>query len=163
MNEIRLLRDWIAPDVDSSKVYGARVPQTDGDGNETSGIRLPDIAVPLATHTGWNLYKSPFPDGELCDRDGSYAPFAATRAEREAKNDPRPSLEERYGSHAGYVRRVEEAARALVAERLLLQEDAERLVERAKSAEIARRFTPASSVAASAAEVQEEQRSSHDL
>ena len=163
MNEIRLLRDWIAPDVDSSKVYGAGVPQTDGDGNETSGIRLPDITVPLATHTGWNLYKSPFPDGELCDRDGSYAPFFATRAEREAKNDPRPSLEERYGSHAGYVRKVEEAARALVAERLLLEEDAERLVERAKSAEIARRFAPASSVAASAAGVQEEQRSSHDL
>ncbi len=61
------------------------------------------------------------------------------------------------------MRRVEEAAQKLVAERLLLQEDAERLVERAKSAEIARRFTPAASVAASAAGVQEEQRSPHDL
>ena len=159
MNEIRLLRDWIKPDVDASKVYGARVPQTDADGNETSGIRLPDIAVPLATHTGWNLYKAPFPDGELCDRDGSYSPFAATRAEREARNDPRPSLEERYGSHAGYVRKVEEAARALVAERLLLQEDADRLVERAKSAEIAARFTPGASVAESS----NEQRGQNDL
>ena len=152
MNEIRLLKDWIKPDVGA--VYGARVPQIDADGNETSGIRLPEIAAPLATHTGWNLYKAPFPEGELCDRDGSYFPFAATRAEREAKNDPRPSLEERYGSHAGYVRRLEEAAQRLVTERLLLQEDAERLVERAKSAEIARRFTPATSVAASATEEQ---------
>lgn len=163
MNEICLLRDWIKPDVDATKVYGARVPQIDADGNETSGIRLPDIAVPLATHTGWNLYKAPFPEGELCDRDGSYFPFAATRTEREAKNDPRPSLEERYGSHADYVRRLEEAAQALVAERLLLQGDAERLVERAKSAEIAKRFTPASSVAASTRELQEEQRAQHDL
>ena len=159
MNEIRLLRDWIKPDVDTSRVYGARVPQVDADGNETSGIRLPDIAVPLATHTGWNLYKAPFPEGELCDRDGSWFPFAATRAEREARSDPRPSLEERYGSHAGYVRRVEEAAQKLVAERLLLQEDAERLVERAKSAEIAQRFAPG----AAAADAQEGQATAHDL
>jgi hypothetical protein len=163
MNDIRLLRDWIKPDVDFTRVYGARVPQIDADGNETSGIRLPDIAVPLATHTGWNLYKSPFPEGELCDRDGSYFPFAATRAEREANNDPRPSLEERYGSHAGYVRKVEEAAQKLVAERLLLQEDAERLAERAKSAEIARWFKPASSIAAAAMELQEGERTQHDL
>ena len=156
MNEIRLLRDWIAPDVDVAKVYGARVPQIDADGNETSGIRLPDIAVPLASYTGWNLYKPPFPEGELCDRNGSYFPLAATRAQREAKNDPRPSLEERYGSHAGYVRQVEEAARELVAERLLLQEDAERLAERAKSAAIAQRFTPASSVEASVADEEEQ-------
>jgi hypothetical protein len=135
------------------------VPQVDADGNETSGIRLPDIAVPLATHTGWNLNKAPFHEGELCDRDGSWFPFAATRDEREAKNDPRPSLEERYGSHAGYVRKVEEAAQKLVAERLLLQEDAERLIERAKSAEIAQRFTPG----ATAADVQEGERTAHDL
>jgi hypothetical protein len=163
MNEIRLLRDWIKPDVDAGKVYGARVPQIDADGNETSGIRLPDIAVPLATHTGWNLYKAPFPEGELCDRDGSYFPFAATRAEREAMNDPRPSLEERYGSHAGYVRRAEEAARQLVAERLMLQEDAERLVDGANSTEIAKRFVPASSIAASATNLEEELRTPQDL
>jgi hypothetical protein len=98
--------------------------------------------VPLATHTGWNLYKAPFPEGELCDRDGTYVPFAATRAEREAKHDPRPSLEERYGNHAGYVRRVEEAVKKLVAERLLLAEDGELFIARAKSAEIAGRFQP---------------------
>jgi hypothetical protein len=147
MNDIRLLRDWIKPDVDASKVYGARVPQVDTDGNEISGIRLPDIAVPLATYTGWNLYKTPFPEGELCDRDGSYVPLAVTRAEREAKKDPRPSLEERYGSHASYVQKVGEAAQKLVAERLLLQEDAERLVERAKSSEVAQRFNPSANLA----------------
>jgi hypothetical protein len=116
------------------------VPQVDADGNETSGIRLPDIAVPLATHTGWNLYKAPFPEGELCDRDGSYAPFAATRAEREAKNDPRPSLEERYGTHAAYVKKVADAAQKLVAARLMLDEDAQRFVEQANSGEVRKRF-----------------------
>lgn len=155
MNDIRLIKDWIKPDIETSRPYGALVPQVDADGNETSGIRLPDIAVPLATHTGWNLYKSPFPEGELCDRDGSYAPFAATRAEREAKNDPRPSLEERYGSHAAYVKKVEESAQKLVAARLLLQEDADHIVERAKSAETAKRFMPAARVTAAAGEAPE--------
>ena len=82
----------------------------------------------------------PHPEGELCDRDGSYAPFAATRAEREAKNDPRPSLEERYSDHAGYVRQFTEATEKLVAERLLLREDADLLIAKAKSAETAKRF-----------------------
>jgi hypothetical protein len=85
---------------------------------------------------GWNHA----PRGELCDRDGSYAPFAATRAEREAKNDPRLSLEERYGSHAAYVNKVEHSVQKLLAARLLLKEDAEQLVERAKSAEVAKWF-----------------------
>ena len=142
MNDIGVLRDWIKPDFDLAKPYRALLPQVDADGNETSGIRLPDIAVPLATHTGWNLYKAPFPEGELCDRDGSYAPFAATRAEREAKNDPRPSLEERYGTHAAYVRKVEEAAQKLVAARLMLKEDVERFIERANGEDIRKKFSP---------------------
>jgi hypothetical protein len=142
MNDIGVLRDWIKPDFDLAKPYGALVPKVDADGNETSGIRLPDIAVPLATHTGWNLYKAPFPEGELCDRDGSYAPFAATRAEREAKNDPRSSLEERYGTHAAYVKKVADASQKLVAARLMLDEDAQRFVERANSEEVRKRFGP---------------------
>ena len=40
----------------------ALVPQVDADGNEIAGIRLPDIAVPRGTFTGWNLYKAPLPD-----------------------------------------------------------------------------------------------------
>ena len=98
--------------------------------------------IPLGTHTGWNLYKSPYPEGELCDRFGTYIRFAATRAEREATRDPRPSLEERYGDHAGYLRRFEQAAQKLVAQRLLLAEDAEALVAKAKSEETAKRFLP---------------------
>ena len=140
MSEFGVLKDWIKPEMDMTKPYRPLVTQTDADGNEIAGIRLPDIAVPLGTHTGWNLYQAPFPEGELCDRDGTYAPFATTRAEREAKNDPRPSLEERYGDQAGYARQVEEAVKRLVAERLLLAEDGELFIAKAMGEETAKRF-----------------------
>src|SRR5450759_1220727 len=91
--------------------------------------------IPAGTTT------APYPEGELCDRDGTYVPFAAKRADREPKGDPRLSLEERYGDHAAYVKRFEQAANQLVTERLLLREDAERLIARAKSAETVQRFT----------------------
>lgn len=124
-NKLELFGDWKNPQPDASKAYTALVSKVDKDGNELAGIRLPDIAVPLATYTGWNLYKTPFTEGELCDRDGSYFAFAKTRAERETSGDPRPSLEERYGGQADYVGRVIKAASALVKARLLLQEDAD--------------------------------------
>ncbi|MGH8664016.1 MAG: alpha/beta hydrolase domain-containing protein [Burkholderiales bacterium] len=146
-NAIGVLRDWIEPALDMSRPYRALVPQVDADGNETSGVRLPEIGIALATYTGWNLYREPYPEGELCDRDGSCRPLAATRAEREAAGDPRPSLAERYGDHAEYVRRFERYTRELVAQRLLLAEDAERLIARAQSSEIAQRFAGAASSA----------------
>jgi hypothetical protein len=132
-NWIGLYGDWVHPKPDSRKAYRARVPKVDADGNETSGIRLPDIAVPLATFTGWNVYSATFADGELCDRYGSYSPFARAKAEREAKGDSRPSLEERYGSSAAYVAKLTAAANALVKDRLLLPEDAERYIAAAKA------------------------------
>ena len=76
----------------------------------------------LGTHTGWNVYRAQ-PD-ELADRDGSFIAFPRTRAERDAADDPRPSLAERYGTQEAYVARIEAAAAALVAERLLLPADA---------------------------------------
>ena len=132
-NEIVLFGDWRNPKPRLDKAYRPLVSRVDADGNEVAGIRLPDIAVPVATYTGWNLYKSPFPEGELCDRDGSHLAFAKTRGEREARKDPRPSLEERYASHAEYVDRVTAAAQQLVRERLLLAEDAARYVSAAQA------------------------------
>jgi hypothetical protein len=123
--------DWTAPR--PGKAYIAKVAKVDADGNETAGLRLPDITVPLGTYTGWNLYKSPYPEGELCDRDGTYLGFAKTKAEREAKGDPRPSLEERYGSAATFVDKTAAAASELVKARLLLEEDAVRYVEKART------------------------------
>ena len=129
-NRIAPLADWVNPKP-AQMAWVALVAKVDADGNEIAGVRLPDIAVPVATYTGWNLYKAPYPQGELCDRDGSYLAFAKTKAEREAKGDPRPSLEERYGSHAAYVEKVRAAADELVRARLLLAEDAAAYVDRA--------------------------------
>src|SRR5439155_10299974 len=123
--------NWTDPPEDGpSQFYETFVSAVDADGNEIAGIRLPPIAAPLATYTGWNVYRAQ--PCELCDRDGSRIPFADTRAEREAADDPRPSLEERYGSRAAYVAKVKEAAAALVAERLLLPADAEAFIAAAR-------------------------------
>src|SRR5581483_6350845 len=122
----------IAVTLAGHRFYGVRVSQVDADGNEIAGIRLPDIQAPLATFTGWNVYKRQ--PKELCDRDGSYRPFAKTKAEREAAGDPRLSLEERYGSRAAYAARVKAAADALVRERLLLPADAAAYVRAAEAA-----------------------------
>jgi len=108
------------------------VPQVDADGNELSGIRLPNVAVPVATYTGWN-FRSPSigqPE-ELLPLTGSFMPFPVTKAAREQAHDARISIEERYGSRAQYERLVMDAATKLVQQRYLLSEDVPRVVERA--------------------------------
>ena len=121
-NDVAPLPDWTDPKP-AARAYGALVPQVDADGNEVAGIRLPDIAVPEGTFTGWNLYAPPYPEGELADRDGIFLAFPATEAKRKAVGDPRRSLAERYpgGSRAQAVSAV---AQALLRDRLLLAEDA---------------------------------------
>jgi Alpha/beta hydrolase domain len=108
------------------------VPQVNADGNETSGIRMPELAVPLATYTGWNLFNANAgPTDTLSSMQGSYIPFARTRADREKTNDPRPSVEERYQSRDEYLALVTKAANDLVAKGYLLKEDVSRIVEQA--------------------------------
>jgi Alpha/beta hydrolase domain len=120
-NDAAPLGDWTDP-VPGSHPYATLVPQTDADGNERAGIRLPDIAVPRGTFTGWNLYTAPYPEGELADRDGSFLAFAATEAKR--GGDPRASLEARYPGMA-YTDARRAAVAALRKGRFLLPEDAE--------------------------------------
>jgi hypothetical protein len=122
--------DWVEPLARLDNFCGTRVCAVDADGNEVAGVRLPPISVPLGTYTGWNVYRAQ--PCELCDRDGSLIPFARTRTERDAADDPRPSLEERYGSRDIYAARVEAAAGALVADRLLLPADAAAYVKAAR-------------------------------
>ena len=117
------------------KAYRVLVPKVDADGNELAGIRLPAISVPLGTHTGWNLRGAGFSPGALM-LVGSYFPFAATKEERQANRDPRPSVAERYPSHDAYVAAVSRAAAELQQARLLLAEDALRCVAAAKAASI---------------------------
>jgi len=112
--------------------YRILVPKVDRDGNETSGILLPDIAVPTATAMGWSVRSANAGGaGELCYLDGSYLPFAKTKAEREANGDGRLSLEERYPSTADYAAKVHAAAQALARDGYMLPEDVERISTRA--------------------------------
>ena len=112
------------PDV--GKVYGSMVPDVNSDGNEVAGITLPEISVPLAAHTGWNL-RHPDIGGETQPLmfAGGIIPFAKSEEERSASGDPRPSISERYASKEDYLARVRQAAEALVAERHLLEQDVE--------------------------------------
>ena len=108
------------------------VPQVDADGNELAGIRVPEVAVPLATTTGWNFRaeKTGNP-GALYYLLGSYLPFPATRADREARKDPRLSVAERYRNREEYLERIGAAAAALVRGGYLLAEDVDGVRARA--------------------------------
>jgi hypothetical protein len=100
------------------------VPQVDADGNGIAGVRLPDLTVPLATHTGWNLFNARSgPATALASMQGSYVPFARTAAERKRANDPRLSIEERYRDKDQYLGLVSKAGLELIDQGFLLPED----------------------------------------
>jgi Alpha/beta hydrolase domain len=100
------------------------VPQVDADGNGMAGVRMPDLAVPLATYTGWNLFNARSgPTTELSSMQGSYIPLARTSAERKRTNDPRLSIEERYRDKDQYIGLTSRAALELIDQGFLLAED----------------------------------------
>jgi Alpha/beta hydrolase domain len=108
------------------------VPQVDGDGNERAGIRLPEVSVPLATYTGWNFRNSRIGGtDQLVALLGSYVPFAQTKGERDARHDPRRSVEDRYPSRDAYMELINKAAAALVKDGYLLAEDVAPVTKRA--------------------------------
>ena len=112
--------------------YVTVVSAVDADGNDTAGIRPPELRVPVATFTGWNpRHPEQGAPGDLMAMMGSTLPFARTAAERQASGDPRPSLAERYGDRDGYLARVRSDAQAMVAARHRLAEDVDAVVERA--------------------------------
>lgn len=111
-----------------ARPYRLLVPQVDADGNDVAGIRSVHLRVPIGTYTGWNLFRAGRFEGGFCSLQGSFIPFARTRAERSATGDPRPALEERYPSREAYVEAVRRAANDLVKQRFLLADDAAALV-----------------------------------
>jgi Alpha/beta hydrolase domain len=118
--------DWSTIPPVPGPAFGSLVSAVDTDGNEVGGIVLPELSVPLATHTGWNLRHPEIGGAEqLLVFAGSTLPFPRTRAERDAARDPRLSVEERYPSRAEYLARVRAAAVRLVALDYLLEEDVE--------------------------------------
>ena len=118
----------------AGKPFPLLVPQVDRDGNETSGLRLPEQSVPLGTLTGWNLRNASIGGADIMSTQvGSFIPFARTKAEREKSGDPRLSLEERYGTKEAFLQKVDQAAQALVRGRLLLASDVAKVTARAST------------------------------
>ena len=115
------------------KAFATLLPAVDADGNEIAGIRLPDVAVPLATHTGWTLrHRDIGGETQLLMFAGATMRFASTESQRVASGDPRPSIAERYPSKDQYLARVRHEAEKLVEQRYMLKEDIEFSVERAE-------------------------------
>jgi len=116
-------------------------PKVDADGNERGGVPVVLLDAPLGTYLGWNITAGgamPFHQGQICNYVGGMIPFARSAAERQARNDPRPSLEERYGSHEGYVERVRAAAARALEQKFLLPEDARALIDAAQASAVLR-------------------------
>ena len=123
------------------QVINMKVPRVNADGNEVGGVPVVLHDAPLGTYLGWNITAGgarPFHEGQICNYVGGMVPFAKTKADRVAANDSRLSLEERYTDHAGYVAVVRKVAANAVAQRFLLQADADALVTQADASNVLR-------------------------
>jgi len=127
----------VVPPILLKSPYPVFVPKTDGDGNDVAGVRVVEVAVPLATYTGWALRSGPAA-GDGCDAAGQQIAFSRTKADRLSTGDPRLSIEERYASHEDYAKQVTDAATALQRERFLLEEDVKRYVTAAAASDVGR-------------------------
>lgn len=123
-------------------IYPSFIPKTDSDGNDIAGVRLPDVTVPLATYTGWALRRgAQANDG--CEAAGQFIPFARTEAER--GSDPRLSVAARYPTFDAYYAKVVNAVDEMIADRLLLCEDAQSELNRLVTHGLARGVPAATS------------------
>jgi hypothetical protein len=112
--------------------YQILVPQVDADGNDVSGVRLPEVAVPLGTYTGWNITVPQLNDlGYLSGLVGGFEPFPLTRDLREKSHDVRMSIAERYAGRQDYLERVKRTGDDLVRQRFILGADVSAVVRRA--------------------------------
>jgi Alpha/beta hydrolase domain len=117
-------------------IIAMKVPKVDADGNEMGGVPTVLRDAPLGTYLGWNITSSGFHAGQVCNYTGGMVPFAHTMAERLASGDPRPSLQERYGSHNGYVLAVKNAAGNAWRQGYLLSQDMLSLVSQAAASNV---------------------------
>jgi len=114
------------------KPFPMLVSQVDRDGNEVAGLKMPEVAAPLATYTGWNLFNGKDgPADEISSMQGSFIPFARTRAEREKAGDPRLSIEERYRGREEFLGKISAAAAKLVEQGYVLDQDVPGILKQA--------------------------------
>ena len=108
------------------------VPQVDSDGNDVGGIKMPEVSVPLATYTGWNLFReNAGPKSVLSSMQGSYIPFPRSVSDQEQSGDPRASITERYHDRKRYLALVSKAGATLVENGYLLPDDLPLILRRA--------------------------------
>jgi hypothetical protein len=132
------IADTVPPTVTGT--YQALVPMVDQDGNELAGIRLPEVAVPLATFTGWSLRAEPYgATGMLAGLDGSYLEFPWTDQQRQSSADPRRSVMQRYPTQAQYLHGVTQQALKLHQDGYLLADDALDLIRTAAERDLGAR------------------------
>jgi hypothetical protein len=123
------------------QVLNMLAPKVDADGNELGGVPVVLLDAPLGTYLGWNITAAgnmPFHKDQICNYVGGMIAFARTAQERRANNDPRLSLQERYGTHEGYVAAVGKAAARAVAQGFLLPADAAALIDAAQASAVLR-------------------------
>lgn len=121
------------------QVLPMRAPKVNADGNELGGVPVVLLEAPLGTYLGWNITAGgvrPFHQGQICNYVGGMIPFPKTMAERQATGDPRLSLQERYGDHAGYVKAVTKAVERVQKAGFLLPEDGQRLIQEAEASKV---------------------------
>ena len=110
--------------------YVTLVSAVDRDGNEVAGVKLPDVSVPLATHTGWTMrHREEAGAGHFIPLQGASVPFARALHERQSSGDPRPSIAERYSSKRDYLTKVRAAISILVDDGYILPEDTDSIVK----------------------------------
>ena len=120
------------------QVLAMLAPRVDADGNELGGVPVVLLDAPLGTYLGWNLTASGFHKDQICNYVGGMIPFARSLQQRSAAGDPRLSLQERYGSHEGYVDAVQQAAQRAMRAGFLLEADAAMLVRTAQESAVLR-------------------------
>jgi len=128
INKLRLTDYSKFPPTVSGPEYPVMIARTNADGNPIGGLEPPEVAVPLGTYSGQNLRGEGYGEGDLCGLNGSYVPFALTKKERLANHDSRLSIEERYPSQEEFTAKRKQAADRLVEQRLLLPEDAAKII-----------------------------------
>jgi len=122
-NTLTLNDESVIPTVPSSKMYVVHLPTSDAQGNSKAGVKMPDSAVPLATFVGYSLRNPGYVQGDQNGLSSSQLAFALNTASKNAK-DPRKSAQELYTNPAGYVAKWNAAVDALVADKLMLADDA---------------------------------------
>lgn len=104
-------------------VYPSLVSTVDEDLNETAGIKLPDITVPVGTHTGWNAGDPETGEPRVASQFLGITRYFAQDEDRRADGDARAPIAARYANREAYLAQVRDEAQRLVEASYILPED----------------------------------------